>query len=32
LIAIQSLPNNFGDKLDAKIPLDWENESIPASA
>ena len=32
LIAIQSLPNNFWGKLDAKIPFDWENDAIPASA
>ncbi len=33
LIAIQSLPNNFGGKLDAKIPVDWANDNaIPATA
>ena len=32
LIAIQSLPNDFWGKLDAKIPLDWENDIIPATA
>ena len=32
LIAIQSLPNNFWGKLDAKIPFDWENDAVPASA
>jgi len=32
LIAIQSLPNDFWGKLDAKIPLDWENDTIPATA
>ena len=33
LIAIQSLPNNFWGKLDAKIPVDWENDNaIPATA
>ena len=32
LIAIQSLPNNFWGKLDAKIPFDWENDAIPATA
>ena len=31
LIAIQSLPNDFWGKLDAKIPLDWENDIIPAT-
>lgn len=32
LIAIQSLPNNFWGKLDAKIPVDWEHDNaIPAS-
>jgi hypothetical protein len=33
LIAIQSLPNNFWLKLDAKVPVDWEDDNaIPASA
>ena len=33
LIAIQSLPNNFWGKLDAKVPVDWEhNNAIPATA
>ena len=32
LIAIQSLPNDFWGKLDAKVPLDWENDIIPATA
>jgi len=33
LIAIQSLPNKFWGKLDAKIPVDWEHDNaIPASA
>ena len=32
LIAIQSLPNDFWGKLDAKIPLDWEKDTIPATA
>jgi hypothetical protein len=33
LIAIQSLPNNFWVKLDAKVPVDWENDNaVPASA
>lgn len=32
LIAIQSLPNNFWGKIDAKVPVDWENdEEIPAT-
>jgi hypothetical protein len=32
LIAIQSLSNNFWGKLDAKIPVDWENDNaIPAT-
>jgi hypothetical protein len=32
LVTIQSLPNNFWGKLDAKIPVDWENNVVPASA
>jgi len=33
LIAIQSLPNMFWGKLDAKIPVDWENDNaVPATA
>ena len=33
LIAIQSLPNNYWLKLDAKVPVDWEDDNaIPASA
>jgi len=32
LIAIQSLPDNFWGKLDAKIPFDWQNDTVPASA
>ena len=32
LIAIQSLPNKFWGKLDAKVPFDWENDKVPASA
>jgi hypothetical protein len=33
LIGIQSLPNNLWGKLDAKIPVDWENDNaIPATA
>jgi hypothetical protein len=31
LIAIQSLPNDFWGKLDAKIPFDWENDEVPAT-
>ncbi len=31
LIAIQSLPNKFWGKLDAKVPFDWENDTIPAT-
>jgi len=33
LISIQSLPNGFWGKLDAKVPVDWENDNaIPATA
>lgn len=33
LIGIQSLADNFWAKLDAKIPVDWENDNaIPATA
>ncbi len=33
LIAIQSLPKGSWGKLDAKLPVDWENDNaIPASA
>lgn len=33
LIAIQALPNKMWGKLDAKLPVDWENDNaIPASA
>lgn len=33
LIAIQSLPKNYWLKLDAKVPVDWEDDNaIPASA
>jgi hypothetical protein len=32
LIAIQSLPNDFWGKLDARIPFDWENDTVPATA
>jgi hypothetical protein len=32
LIAIQSLPRNLWGKLDARIPFDWENDAIPATA
>ena len=32
LIVIQSLPNKFWGKLDAKVPVDWENDNeIPAT-
>ena len=32
LIAIQSFPNEFWGKLDAKIPVDWEHDNaIPAT-
>ncbi len=32
LIAIQSLPNKFWGTLDAKVPVDWENDNaIPAT-
>ena len=31
-IALQNLPDNFWVKLDAKVPIDWENENaIPAT-
>jgi hypothetical protein len=33
MIAIQSLPNNFWGKLDAKVPVDWENDNaLPITA
>lgn len=33
LIAIQTLPNDFWGKLDAVLPVDWENGSnVPATA
>lgn len=33
LIAIQTLPNDYWGKLDAIIPIDWENgSSVPATA
>ena len=32
LIGIQSFPGNTWGKLDAKIPFDWENDTIPATA
>ncbi len=33
LIAIQSFPNEVWGKLDAKIPVDWENDNVvPATA
>ena len=32
LIGIQSLPNQYWGKLDAKVPIDWENDkTIPAT-
>ena len=32
LIAIQSLPNDFWGKLDAKVPVAWDDDNaIPAS-
>jgi hypothetical protein len=32
LIAIQALPNKLWGKVDAKVPVDWENDNaIPAS-
>lgn len=32
MIAIQSLPNNYWGKLDAKVPVDWEHDNeIPAT-
>jgi hypothetical protein len=32
LIAIQAFPNEFWGKLDAKVPVDWENDNaIPAT-
>ncbi|MEP5763541.1 MAG: hypothetical protein ABJ308_03075 [Halieaceae bacterium] len=32
LVAIQSLPKNYWAKLDAKVPVDWEDdEAIPAT-
>jgi hypothetical protein len=32
LIAIQSLPKGFWGKLDAIVPIDWENDVVPATA
>jgi hypothetical protein len=32
LIAIQSLPKGFWGKLDAIVPIDWENGVVPATA
>jgi hypothetical protein len=33
LIAIQSLPNDFWGKLDAKVPVEWGNDdAVPATA
>ena len=32
MIAIQSLPNKYWGKLDAKVPVEWENDNeIPAT-
>lgn len=32
MIAIQSLPNNFWGKLDAIVPIEWENDNaVPAT-
>jgi hypothetical protein len=32
LVPLQSLPNKFWGKLDAKVPVDWENDNaIPAT-
>jgi len=31
LVAIQSFPNKYWGKLDAKVPFDWENDTIPAT-
>jgi hypothetical protein len=31
-IAVQSLPNSFWGKLDAKVPVEWENDNgVPAT-
>jgi hypothetical protein len=32
LIAIQSLPKNYWGKLDFIIPVNWENDTVPATA
>jgi len=32
VIAIQPLPQRMWLKLDAKVPIDWENDTIPANA
>lgn len=33
LIAIQSLANNYWGKLDAKAPVEWDNDNaLPATA
>ena len=32
LIAIQPFAESWWFKLDAKVPFDWENEKIPATA
>ena len=31
LIGLQAFPNKFWGKLDAKVPFDWENDTVPAS-
>ena len=32
LIALQPLPKAFWGKLDFKVPIDWENDIVPATA
>jgi len=32
LIAIKSFPNHVWGKLDFRLPFDWENDTLPASA
>lgn len=32
LIAVQPLPKAFWGKLDFKVPIDWENDIVPATA
>jgi len=31
LIVLQAFPNKFWGKLDARLPFDWENDTVPAS-